>query len=148
MIPNAIKLLNNDINPFLVKLINKYAEIESIWLFGTRANNDHNDKSDWDLFVFANDNVLVLLKSDVELKIETEKNNIDLLVVFDGDNFKAPWKKPGEENKEYKKGCLTCLGGFGWSVISEYEADYTEAKEVEGQAYSDTQIRKAWRIWP
>jgi len=148
MIPNAIKLLINDINSFLNKLVNKYAEIDSIWIFGKRANGDHNDKSDWDLFVFANDKVLSLLKSDIEMKIETEKSNIDLLVVIDGDNFKAPWKRPGEENKEYKEGCLTCLGGFSWLEIAEYEANYTEAKHVDGQMYPVTQLRKSWRIWP
>lgn len=148
MIPHSIRLLINNINPFLLKLTNKYSEIESIWLFGRRANNDHTDTSDWDLFVFSNDSVLDLLKTDIELKIESEKNNIDLLIIFDGDKFRVPWKRPGEENKDYKKGCLTCPGGFRWSIISEFEADYTEAKDVEGHILPITKLRKAWRIWP
>jgi hypothetical protein len=148
MIPTSIKLLTNDISPYIKKLTNRYAEIQSIWLFGKRANHDHNDKSDWDSFVFANDNLLMLLKNDVDLKIDSERNNIDLLIVYDGDNFKAPWKIPGEEDKDYKQGCLTCVGGFGWSIISEIEANYTEAKDVEGQILPVTKLRKAWRIWP
>jgi predicted nucleotidyltransferase len=148
MIPESIKLLANDIKPYLNKIINKYSNIETIWLYGKRANGDHNQESDWDLFVFANGRVLDLLKADIELKNESEKNNIDLLVVFDGENFKAPWKRPGEENKRYKESCLTGVGGFGWSKLSEVEAEYTEVKGVEGQMHQNTQLRKAWRIWP
>ncbi len=148
MIPETIKLLANDINPYLHKIIDKYSDIKAIWLFGSRANGDHNQKSDWDLFVFVNDRVLDLLKTDTELKNESEKNNIDLLVVFDGENFKAPWKRPGEENKQYKESCLTGVLGFGWSRLSEVEEEYTERKNVEGQTHSNTRLRKAWRIWP
>ncbi len=142
MIPESIKLLANDINPYLHKIIDKYSDIEAIWLFGSRANGDHNQKSDWDLFVFANGRVLDLLKADIELKNESEKDNIDLLVVFNGDNFKAPWKRPGEENKPYKESCLTDVLNFDWKTISEVEANYTARKNDE------VQIRKAWRIWP
>ena len=142
MIPESIKLLANDINPYLHKIIDKYSDIKAIWLFGSRANGDHNQESDWDLFVFANGRFLDLLKADKELKNESEKNNIDLLVVFDGEDFKAPWKRPGEENKQYKESCLTGVLGFGWSKLSEVEAEYTARKNNE------VQIRKAWRIWP
>jgi predicted nucleotidyltransferase len=142
MIPKSIKLLANDIKPFLNKLINEYSDIETIRLFGKRANGDHYQDSDWDLLVFANGRVLDLLKANIKLRNESEKNNIDLLVVFNGDDFKAPWKRPGEENKPYKESCLTGVGGFGWSILSEVEAEYTEVKD------SNTRFRKAWRIWP
>jgi hypothetical protein len=59
------------------------------------------------------------LKSDAELKIETERSNIDLLIILDGNNFGAPWKRPGEENEPYKQGCLTCIGGFRWFLEVE-----------------------------
>lgn len=136
------KLLTNDIKPYLNKITDKYSNIEAIWLFGSRANSDHNQKSDWDLFVFVNDNVLDLLKTDTELKKESEKNNIDLLVVSDSKTYKAPWKRPGEENKLYKEGRLTGVYSFEWKTISEVEANYTSRKNDE------VQIRKAWRIWP
>ncbi len=142
MIPKLIKLLANDIKPYLNKIINKYSNIETIWLFGKRANGDHNQKSDWDLFVFANGRVLDLLKADIELKNESEKNNISLLVVFDGENFKAPWKRPGEENERYKEGCLTGVVGFEWSKLSDVNAQY------KGRKNGEVQIRKAWRVWP
>lgn len=129
----------NDINPYLNKITNQYSDIEAIWLFGSRANGDYNQESDWDLFVFANDRVLNLLKDDIELKNESEKNNIDLLVVFNGDNFKAPWKRPGEENKRFKESSLMGVLGFKWKNLSEVEAEYTD---------QNTQLRKAWRIWP
>jgi predicted nucleotidyltransferase len=142
MIPESIKRLANHINPYLHKITDKYSDIEAIWLFGSRANGDHNQNSDWDLFVFVNDRVLDLLKADTELKNESEKNNIDLLVVFDGDEFKSPWKRPGEEINPYKKGCLAGVHNFDWKTISEVEANYTARKNDE------VQIRKAWRIWP
>ncbi len=137
-----------DIYPYLNNLTKKYTDIKSVWLFGSRANNDYNKKSDWDLFVFSDEVVLDLLRSDINIKNESEKYNIDLLVVFDGDNFYAPWKIHGEEDKEYKEGCLFCLGGFSWSKISDVEAEYIETKDVKGMMYPKVQSRKAWRIWP
>ena len=142
MIPESIKRLANDIKPYLNKITDKYSNIEEIWLFGSRANGDHNQESDWDLFVFANDRVLDSLKDDIELKNESEKNNIDLLVVSDDENYKAPWKRPGEENKLYKEGCLTGEYGFKWERLSDVKAQYKAIKNDE------VQIRNAWRIWP
>ncbi len=142
MIPESIKRLANHINPYIHKIIDKYSDIGAIWLFGSRANGDHNQKSDWDLFVFVNDRVLDLLKADTELKNESEKNNIDLLVVFDGDEYEAPWKRPGAENNPYKKGFLAGVLNFDWKTISEVEATYKARKNDE------VQTRKAWRIWP
>ncbi len=142
MIPESIKRLANDIKPYLNKITNQYSDIEAIWLFGSRANGDHNQKSDWDLFVFANNSrVLNLLKADKELKSESEENNIDLFVVSDGKTYKAPWKRPGEENKLYKEGSLDVYD-FGWKTISEVEAEYRAIKNDE------VRIRKVWRIWP
>ena len=139
MIPVPIKILTNSIIPYLHKITDKYPDIEAIWLFGSRANGSHNQESDWDLFVFANDRVLDLLKADKELKNESEKNNIDLLVVFNGDDFKPPWKRPGEENKRYKQGCMTGVHSFEWIRISEVEAKYKARKDDEDL------VRKAWR---
>jgi len=143
-----IKLLAGKVYPYLNNLTNRYTNIESVWLFGSRANNDYNEKSDWDLFIFSDEEVLDLLRSDMDVKNESEECNIDLLVVFDGDNFNAPWKISGEENKEYKEGCLFCSGGFSWSKISSVEAEYTETKDIEGKMYPMIRRRKAWRIWP
>jgi len=142
MIPESIKILANIIKPYLNKIIEKYSNIEAMWLFGSRANGDHNQESDWDLFVFANDRVFDSLKDDIELKNESEKNSIDLLVVSDDKNYKAPWKRPGEENKPYKEGCLTGEYGFKWVRLSDVKAQYKAIKNDE------VQIRNAWRIWP
>ncbi len=144
MIPDSVKELATEISPYINELKDKYSEIESVWLFGSRANAPYSEESDWDLFIFANGRVLDSLKTDTELRRE----NIDLLVVFNGNDFKAPWKQPGEEHLPLKYGSLTGLGQWGWEEISDVEAVYIKAENMKGHSYPVTRSMKAWRIWP
>ncbi len=144
MIPDSVKELATEISPYINELTDKYSEIESVWLFGSRANASYSEESDWDLFIFANGRVLDSLKTDTELRRE----NIDLLVVFNGNDFKAPWQKSGEKHLPLKYGSLTGWGQWGWEKISDVEAVYIEAKNIKGHSYPMTRRIKAWRIWP
>lgn len=131
------------ITEYIEKLREKSDEISSVWLFGSRANDTSTEKSDWDLMVFANENSLEKLKNSPELKNEV----IDVLVVYDDENFIEPWHESG---KRYKSGNLV---SWSWEQVTESEAIYTANKYLsednwfkEGQFKSIT--LNALKVWP
>jgi predicted nucleotidyltransferase len=137
--------VDQKIRSYLIRLTDEYPKIESVWLFGSRANGTYSDDSDWDFFVFADKNILNKLRGDSSLN----DPKIDLLVVYDGNNFEAPCQERGRENDPPKQGSLT--GGFHswkWKQISETEAEYTEVRDIEGSARQEFEQKKAMRIWP
>lgn len=85
---------------------------ESIWLIGSRANGRETEVSDTDLLVFGSPAFLAALEAQVLAPTE-----LDCLVVYDGDNFRDPWKM--------KNGSLTKLN---WRTTDESNAEYIGAK--------------------
>ena len=81
------KILNQAIEAYIDKLTAKCSMIKSIWLIGSRANNTFRDDSDWDFIVFADKNTLKELQQDSAF----DKDNIDLLIVYNGNDFEEPW---------------------------------------------------------
>jgi predicted nucleotidyltransferase len=89
-------------NDFIEHLTNKYKNIKSIWLFGSRANNNANENSDWDLMIFGDNQIFSSLQNDKDFN----NNKFDLLVVTNSDNFASPYdasKKGSLANLEWKK---------------------------------------------
>jgi predicted nucleotidyltransferase len=57
-----------------------------VWLIGSRVNPTGKPPKDWDFVVVGN---AALLE---QLRLETPVPDLDILVVFDGDNFESPWR--------------------------------------------------------
>jgi len=113
-------MLARDIRDYLERLVEKHACVSAIWLIGSRANGCSHAQSDWDFLVFGDDSTLQSMRCDPSLK----RDNIDLLVVYDGNSFEEPW---GENPKG---GNLT---KWQWSEVSENEAKYMQTKWVKNE---------------
>ncbi|RMD87265.1 MAG: nucleotidyltransferase domain-containing protein [Candidatus Dadabacteria bacterium] len=131
-----------DITPirdYLESLIARYPAISSVWLMGSRANGAARPDSDWDLMVFADATILERLKS--EEKQTAEELNIDLFVVYDGDNFEKPfWNS---KSKTPKGDSLT---SWRWRTVQPNLALYRRTNLPWER--EPTQTRKAIKIWP
>lgn len=117
-------MLTENIQIYLEVLTEKYDSISAIWLIGSRANGCAHEHSDWDFFVFANNDILQSLRCDPTF----EQNDIDLLVVYDGDSFIKPW---GENSKRGN------LKKWNWSEKSEILAEYTQLKWRKDEDYTN-----------
>jgi len=110
-------MLQRDIRDYLEMLVQKYPSIGAIWLVGSRAAGCSRAESDWDFFVFADNNTFQAIKRDPTL----HRDDIDLLVVLDGNSFEEPW------GDDPKRGTLK---KWRWSKVSENEAKYVQTKWV------------------
>src|SRR2546425_3288000 len=87
------------------------------WLIGSRANQSAKATSDWDLLVFGSQTLLDALAKEAPIP------GLDLLVVFDGEEFRSPW--PRQEDGHYKTGRLR---RWRWTKLSEDAAMYEGTK--------------------
>jgi len=102
---------------YVGKLVVSYPAIAEVWLIGSRADGSAQHTSDWDYLVVAD---LITLES-LSATPEFNEPNVDLLVVYDGDNFRKPWRDGDRE----KHGSLS---GWDWKQTSEIEAHYRATK--------------------
>ena len=125
---------------YIAELTAAYPGISSVWLFGSRANGTDRANSDWDLLVFANQSVLSQLRADTKF----HKESVDLLVVYDGNNFENAWgsrKKTGD------------LKAWLWHSINETHATYDGTKGQVNEAGEEefnviVRTERAIRIFP
>lgn len=138
-----------NLDTYIVNLTCKYPLIKSIWLIGSRANNTYRGNSDWDLIIFAGQEILEKLKEDINLNM----SEVDLLVVYDGENFRSPWSR-GDEKNNYKSGCLK---GWQWYFIDTFKAKYKSDIGLRNARQSDAEFTEytpeekefeAKRLWP
>mgnify|MGYP001481481910 CR=1 FL=1 len=138
-------MLEEEIEEYIIKLTSQHPSIESIWLFGSRINGTHRPDSDWDLLVFGTHETLDELSQSNEFK----RNNIDLLIVYNGNDFKEPW--PAEPGiKKQKSGSLS---EWGWCKINHQIALYNGTKEIKGGGGDmnlcvETMLLTANRVFP
>lgn len=105
-----------EIKNMLESLVEKYdSQIQGVWLIGSRANNTQRDDSDWDFIIKGDEDVLNHIKENPD---EFDFEGIDLLIVFDGDQFEDPfsdktgsltewkWEEYPEENEYIYRGSL------------------------------------------
>ena len=95
---------------FLEKNINPTFET---WLIGSRANNTASERSDWDLLIFGNRELLF------ELSNHSPIREADIFVVTDGNRFKSPWAD--ESGSLTKQGDLA---DWKWQKHDGYVASY------------------------
>ena len=131
-------MLSAKLDTYLQTLRDRSSGIAAIWLFGSRANGtacpESDPESDWDLWVFGDQQTLSELRSAKELNRE----EFDVMVVYDGNRFESPWKK--------KSGSLK---GWEWRRVSDKTAEYvgTKPRNNDGFAVERLQL-KANRLWP
>ncbi len=116
--------IDSNIRCYLENLTSTYPEIDAIWLIGSRANASARNDSDWDLVAFGNEKILNSLREDTTFNC----NNIDLLVVYDGNRFTEPW---GDNPKH---GSLEQLN---WSLLSNSQVEYTQTKWIPNKEDTD-----------
>lgn len=117
-------------------------DVDSVWLLGSRANGTATEISDWDFLIFSNREGLERLKVERDRRID----NIDLLVVFDGENFIDPWP---EDEESAKSGSLSV---WKWRLKDSKTATYQIVKYLSDEWFKSGQaITKeliALKVWP
>ena len=124
--------LYTEIAEYAELLAATYSKMDSIWLFGSRANGTERPGSDWDLLLFGNRQVLDCLRVHEAL----HRADFDCLVQIN-DSFKNAWGI----NK------LLDLTDLAWQKGSPVQAMYTEKRWYDRKGV----IRKrmnAIRVWP
>jgi predicted nucleotidyltransferase len=133
-------VLEESVEKYIKRLISAYPTILSVWLLGSRANGSYKPDSDWDLLVFGSQKVF----DDLKLNQSFHHANMDLLVVYNGNDFEKPW---GEKQK---RGSLT---GWKWKALSETESTYRATKSIfgeDGEEEFNVKVMqcKAYRVYP
>ena len=128
------------LSEYIENLLAACPEITEVWLIGSRANDKARVHSDWDLLVFGSNHSLSTLQENLSLR----RPDIDLLILYNGNNFREPWEtEPGK----VKSGSLT---GWKWErdKDSHVRAHYkgTKGKDDEIEVTSTREVAK--RIWP
>jgi predicted nucleotidyltransferase len=111
--------------------------LQSIWLFGSRANGTSKADSDWDYLAFGTAETLSHIRAAVSL----HREDTDFFVVADGNEFHAAW---GDVSKSGS------LVEWEWAALSESLAEYTQTKYLEQDDESRMDIKrvKALKVWP
>lgn len=128
------------IKKYIEQLTSTYPAIQSIWLFGSRANEKQRIDSDCDLLVFGTREILEALKFYQTF----HQKVVDLLVVYNGNDFEKPW---GEEQKSGS------LIEWCWKESSANEATYRATKGIfnaddEEEFNLKVTQCKAYRMYP
>ena len=120
------------------ELLRAYPSIKQIWLIGSRADGSAKSSSDWDYIVMADQSTLDALSAAPHFNDPV----IDLLVVYDGNQFRKPWPDGDKE----KRGSLT---GWEWKEISEINATYKATKPQDNDDFcSWITLGRAVRVYP
>jgi len=120
------------------ELIARYEGIREIWLFGSRSNGTNKENSDWDILIFADQHVL----SSLEKENSERYLNLDIMIVFDQDKFRGPWRR--ESDGAYKRGSLQ---EWEWEELQFGLAKYKATKEMYGMVLSEKKTCKAIRLF-
>ena len=128
------------LSEYIENLLSACPEITEVWLIGSRTSDKAREDSDWDLIAFGNDRTLSSLQGNLSLR----RPDIDLLVVYNGNDFKAPWET---ESGKIKSGSLT---GWKWErdADSPARAHYMGTKPGDDEIAVTTTREVAKRIWP
>jgi hypothetical protein len=123
---------------YIENLLRAYPNIEQVWLIGSRADSSATASSDWDYMIMADQRTL----DDLVAAPHFNVSGVDLLVVYDGDNFRKPW--PDGEREKHGS-----LMGWEWREVSAVEAVYKATKPREDDDfYSWVKQGRAVRLFP
>ena len=110
-----------------------HPSIRAVWLIGSRANATERPDSDWDLIIFGDAAILAAIRADLDLKRRCAAQSIEMMVVYDSDNFVEPWPPAERENKG-------SLNDWKWRA-SGRKARYAGRGKRSG-------FMSACRVWP
>ena len=113
------------LNDYINKLTSEF-NIEEIWLFGSRANNTARGDSDWDIWAFANSEVLSALKGRADYK----SKDIDLMIVYDKNNWEQPWTTLANTGEERTKHGQLLSNACDFKRIDDKTAEYCATKVI------------------
>lgn len=124
---------------YVAVLIAAYPAIREVWLIGSRADNTASPSSDWDYLAFADRFTFDdLARRDGDLNDPA----IDLLLVYDDDQFCKPWP----DGERQKKGSLS---GWEWRKQSDTHATYRATKPRGGDDFNvQVTTGTATRVYP
>ena len=122
---------------YLRMLIAAAPSIREVWLIGSRADHTARPNSDWDYLVFGTRLTLQALQSTPALK----RQDVDVLVVYDGDAFEEPW---GTDD-HLKRGALS---RWEWAMLGPERAMYRGTKPRDSDGfYVKVAVRQARRVF-
>lgn len=104
-----------------VREIRGLSGVEAAWLIGSRASGQATPSSDWAILLFGTESAIEELAS----KWQPEVADVDLLIVYDGENFRSPWPRP--DTGRFKRGSLP---SWEWREIRSDEAVYKQSKPI------------------
>ena len=130
---------------YIKQLVAAYPTIREVWLYGSRANGTERIDSDWDYLAYADKSTLDRLALDVRF----DREDVDLMIVVDGNRFLKPWLCAGGPRKEGTLLEEVGLGGLEWTRESKTVASYTATKEDQRRP-GGTEVlrRRAHRVYP
>ena len=122
----------DDIKGYLDDLTLAFPAIDSIWLFGSRANPSSDPPGDWDFLVFGSSDVLAALQRNHSFR----RTNIDIFIVYDDNCFENPWTdedgaKIGRLQNTFDLDSERYVYGYRWRQISDTEAIYISTRNFE-----------------
>lgn len=120
--------LPSNLGRYIGELVECAPSVREVWLVGSRANGRSTEESDWDFLLFADQHALLSLRSAQRLR----RDNVDVLVVVDGDRFESPWPRSDKPGK-FKRGNLR----------NHSDADGIEAQSWEWKFTGDGEARYA-----
>ena len=120
---------------FIRELVKAHPGIKEVWLIGSRANNETRANSDWDYLVFGDTELLAEIRNGPF----ANQPNIDLLVVYDSDRFKA------SSMERPKSGSLS---GWEWKKLSPTKAQYRATKLKTDEVNVEVRTSNSRRVWP
>ncbi len=128
------------LSEYIENLLAACPEITEVWLIGSRANDKARVDSDWDLLVFGSTRTLATLRKNQPLR----RPDIDLLIVYNGNDFRAPWKT---ESGKVHSGNLTGWE-WEWDKGSHVRAHYKGTKGKDDEFEVTVTREVARRVWP
>lgn len=140
-----------EVHDYLDRLTEKYPKIESIWVFGSRANDSFKKGSDWDFWIFSNKKILNLLKKNTFLKRVSRESRVDSFVVYNGENFENPWPDKEDGVQAPKEGMLS---EWEWKKITpkkaKYKANILKSKkgsDGKKRFHIEQKVLNAFKVW-
>lgn len=141
-------LLNSEIYSWLIGLIAQLTSVNSVWLFGSRANETATDLSDWDFLFVVNR----LTQNDANVIYNHFRKDVDLFVNFEESSefrtyppFKVKtgsfadwsWKRVDERLAIYKS--------RKW--VSDNDIDEEDSEILSTLGYWEEIERRAFLLW-
>ena len=142
----AQSMLSVDIESWLVTLIANTSSVREVWLFGSRANGNPTETSDWDLLMVVNQGANV----EVANLKHFARTDVDLLVDADGKSFETVWgtKKTGSYlswNWTRQDTCTATYAGQSWVPDADVADDPPDMVRNSGKFLSSP--LSAIRVW-